>query len=77
MCWLGVTVGSSGKLLGSRDEIGCRVRRCGVGMLGDTLLRRRLGWFGHVERRDERDALGRVRLVEAPGRRPPGRPKKT
>ena len=51
-------------------------RRCGVGMLGDALLRR-LGWFGHVERRDEQDALGRVRLVEAPGRRPPGRPKKT
>ena len=45
-------------------------------MLGDALLRR-LGWFGHVERRDERHALGRVRLVEAPGRRPPGRPKKT
>ena len=52
-------------------------RRCGVGMLGDALLRRRLGWFGHVERRDERDALGRVRLVEGPGRRPSGRPKKT
>ena len=27
-------------------------------------------WFGHVERRDERDALGRVRLVEVPGRPP-------
>ena len=52
-------------------------RRCGVGMLGNALLRRRLGWFGHVERRDERDALGRVRLVEAPGRRLPGRLKKT
>ena len=56
----------------SREE----VARCGVRMLGDALLRR-LGWFGHVERRDERDALGIVRLVEAPGRRPPGRPKKT
>ena len=47
------------------------------GDVGDALLRRRLGWFGHVERRDERDAMGRVRLVEAPGRRLPGRPKKT
>ena len=56
---------------------GEEVARCGVGMLGDALLRRRLGWFGHMERRDERDALGRVRLVEVPGRRPPGRPKKT
>ena len=35
-----------------------------MGMLEDALLRRRLGWFGHVERRDERDALGRVWLVE-------------
>ena len=46
-------------------------------LLGGALLRRRLGWFGHVERRDEWDALGRVRLVEVPGRRPPGRPTKT
>ena len=44
------------------------VRRCGVGMLGDALLRRRLGWFGHMETRDERDTLGRVGLVEVPGR---------
>ena len=43
----------------------------------DALLRRRLGWFGHVERRDERDALGRVQLVEVHGRRPPGRRRKT
>ena len=50
-------------------------RSCGVGMLGDALLRRRLGWFGHVGRRDERDALGRVRFVKVPGHRLPGRPK--
>ena len=58
----------------SSEEV---ARRCGVGMLRDALLRRRLGWFEHVERRDKWDALGRVRLVEAPGRRPPGKPKKT
>ena len=58
----------------SSEEV---VRRCGVGMLGDALLIRRLGWFWHVERRDEQDALGRVWLVEVPGHRPPGRPKKT
>ena len=57
-----------------RDRV---ARNCGVGMLGDALLRRRLGWFGHMERRDEQDALGRVQLVGAPGRRPPGRPNKT
>ena len=43
------------------------VERCGVGMMGDALLRR-LGWFGQVERRDEWDVLGRVWLVEVPGR---------
>ena len=37
-----------------RDRV---ARRCGVGMLGEDLLRRRLGWFAHVERRDERDAM--------------------
>ena len=63
-----MTEGCSGIWLGSRDEIGCLVRRCAVGMLGDALLRRRLGWFGHMERRDEWDALGRVPLVEVPGR---------
>ena len=73
----GVTKGCSGIWLRSRDEIGCLARRCGVGMLGDALLRRRLFWFGHMERRDEQDALGRVRLVEVPGRQPTGRPKKT
>ena len=46
-------------------------------MLEDALQRRKLGWFGHVVRRDNRDALGRVRLVEVPGHRPPGRLKKT
>ena len=63
----------------SRDRVSSEevARRCGVGMLGDALLRRRLGWFGHMERRDERDALGRVRLVNAPGHQLPGRQKKT
>ena len=51
-------------------------RRCGVGILGGALLWRRLGWFRHVERRDEQDTLRRVWLVEVPGCRPPGRPKK-
>ena len=59
-----------------RDRVCCEevARRCGVGMLEDALLRRRLRWFGHVDRRD---ALGSVRLVEVSGRRPPGRPRKT
>ena len=78
MCWLGVTVYRMLMYMAGvtrRDQVSSEevARRCGVGMLADALLRRRLGWFGHVERRDERDALGRVWLVEAPGRRPPGR----
>ena len=60
----------------SNEEV---IKRCGVGMLGDALLRRASfgATFGHVERSDEQDALGRVWLVEVPGRQPPGRPKKT
>ena len=52
-------------------------RRCGVGELGDVLRVRSLGWFGHVVRIGEMEILGRTQHVVAPGRRPPGRPKKT
>ena len=52
-------------------------RRCGVGELGDVLRVRSLGWFGDVVRRGEMEILGRTQHVVAPGRRPPGRPKKT
>ena len=45
--------------------------------LGDVLRVRRLGWFGHVVRREEMEILGKTQHVVAPGRQPPGRPKKT
>ena len=45
--------------------------------LGDVLRVRRLGWFGHVVRREETEILGKTQHVVAPGQRPPGRPKKT
>ena len=51
-------------------------RRCGVRELGDVLRVRRLGCFGHVVRREETEILGKTQHVVAPGRRPPGRPKK-
>ena len=51
--------------------------RCGVRELDDVLRARRLRWFGHVERRGDGEALGRIRNLEVPGRRPPGRPKTT
>ena len=41
--------------------------------LGDVFMVRRLGWLGHVVRREE--ILGKTQHVAAPGRRPPGRPK--
>ena len=52
-------------------------RRRGVRELGDVLRVRRLGWFGHVVRREETEILGKTQHVVVPGRRPPGRPKKT
>ena len=52
-------------------------RRCGVRELGDVLRVRRLGWFGHVVRREETEILGKTQCVVAPGQWPPGRPKKT
>ena len=33
--------------------------------------------FGHVAKRGINEPLGKIRSLEAPGRRPPGRPKKT
>ena len=48
--------------------------------LEDILLvvrKRRLAWFGHIYRRHEDDPLKRIMHIEAPGRRPRGRPKKT
>ena len=48
--------------------------RCGVRELGDVL---RVGWFGHVVRREETEILGKTQHVVAPWRRPPGRLKKT
>ena len=42
-----------------------------------VLKRNRLRMFGHVARRGSNEPLGKIRRLEAPGRRPPGRPKKT
>ena len=45
--------------------------------LGAVLRGRRLGWFGHVVKRDEAEILGETQLIEVPGRWPPGKPRKT
>ena len=44
--------------------------------LGDVLRVRKLGWFGHVVRREEREILGKTQHVVTLGRQPPGRLKK-
>ena len=52
-------------------------RRCGVRPVVSVIRENRLRWFGHVKRRRGEGLLGEVMEMEAPGRRPPGRPKKT
>ena len=51
--------------------------RCGVEVLENVARRRRLRWYGHVQRREESDPLRRVGEFFVEGRRPPGRPKKS
>lgn len=62
-----------------RDQVSSEevASRCDLLELHSLLTRRRLRWFGHVERRDVDEALGVVRTMEVEGRRLPGRPKKT
>ena len=58
----------------SSDEV---LRRCGLESILLRVRKMRMAWFGHVYRRDGNDPVRRVKEVEAPGRRPRGRPKKT
>ena len=58
----------------SSDEV---LRRVGLESVLLKIREKRMAWFGHVYRRNEEDPLCRVKNVEASGRRPRGRPKKT
>ena len=58
----------------SNEEV---VRRCGLEDVVSVMRRRRLRWYGHVERRDEEHILRRAMEMEVAGRRPRGRPRKT
>ena len=51
--------------------------RCELQQISDVLRRRRLGWYGHVRRREEGEALATIRNWTVEGRRPRGRPRKT
>ena len=53
------------------------LRTCGLDDLMLTVRRNRMAWFGHTYRRQDNDPLSKINLLEAPGRRPRGRPKKT
>ena len=51
--------------------------RCKLLQINDFLRRRRLGWYGHVRRREEGEALATIRDLIVEGRRPRGRPRKS
>ena len=53
------------------------LRRCQLEGISSALNYKRLCWYGHVSRREEDEPLGRIQVLEAPGRRPRGRPKQT
>lgn len=53
------------------------LNRCGLDDLLLLVRRSRMAWFGHTYRRQDGDPLSKINQVEAPGRRPRGRPKKT
>ena len=55
------------------DEIRNTVK---VANIADKMRERRLTWFGHVERREDRYVGKRVQKMELGGKRPKGRPKK-
>ena len=52
-------------------------QRCGLVEILDEARVRRLKWFGHVQRREEGEALSVIRNLQVEGRRPRGRPKKS
>ena len=52
-------------------------RKLNLEEIGVVLRRRRLRWFGHVERKDENDWVRMCSYLEIDGKRPKGRPRKT
>ena len=45
--------------------------------INEVMLKRRLRWFGHAERRDDTNWLKRIRKLEVNGMNGHGRPRKT
>ena len=53
------------------------LHKCSLVDIRRVLKRNRLRIFGNVARRASNETLVKIRLLEAPGRRLPGRPRKT
>jgi hypothetical protein len=51
--------------------------RAGVKAIDFVLRRKRLRWFGHVERKEEEDWVKKCMYLDVDGKRPRGRQKKT
>lgn len=51
--------------------------RMGIESVKEALVRRRLRWWGHIERREESNWLKRCQMIAVSGKRPLGRPKKS
>ena len=51
--------------------------RCGRESIGDSVQKRRLSWFGHVERMDGNNCVKRSRQFVVHGNRGRGRPQMT
>ena len=62
-----------------KDRISNKVimGRLGIEPVKDVIRMRRLGWFGHVERREEIEWIKKVVSMKVEGKRSPGRPRKT
>ena len=49
----------------------------GVEAIGDVIRRRRLRWYGHVQRKGDADWVKGCTMMSVKGTAPAGRPKKT
>ena len=67
----------SGVSLRERVRSSDVAQSCGLREIMDEARVRRLKWFGHVQRREEGEALSVIRNLQVEGRRPRGRPKKS
>ena len=51
-------------------------KRLDIEDVADVVRKSRLGWFGHLERKDDRDWVSACRNMAVPGNAGKGRPRK-